>query len=182
VPNVDSISSFADDTHGTVVFLEPKGICVIPMNSQQVLEAMCCILGALVVSLFKSMDCNTIIISLKVMHEEPKPIFHRDIRWANIIRHADDPTRWLLIDWEDAATPPTIAAMHLHKSSHAPTVFLDNHGPEVDVWAVGMLIIERSRDLLRLPSYFRVLGETLQSGTLSALEALERVKVLKESL
>ena len=152
------------------------------MNSQQALEAVCCVLGALVVSLFKSMDCNIVIISLKVMHEEPKPIFHRDIRWANIIRRADDPIRWLLIGWEDATTPPTIAATHLHKSNHAPTVFLDNHGPEVDVWAVGMLIIGRSRDLFTLPSDFRVLGEALQSGTLSAIEALERVNILKEYL
>jgi len=78
--------------------------------------------------------------------------------------------------------PPTIAATHLHKSNHAPTVFLDNHGPEVDVWAVGMLIIGRSRDLFTLPSDFRVLGEALQSGTLSAIEALERVNILKEYL
>jgi hypothetical protein len=116
------------------------------------------------------------------MHEGPKPIFHRDIRWPNIVQRANDPTRWFLIDWEDAATPPTIAATRLHKSNHAPTVFLDSHGPEVDVWAVGMLIIERSRGLLTLSSDFRVLGETLQSGTLSAIEALERVNFLKEYL
>jgi hypothetical protein len=63
VPNVDSISaSLADDTHGAVVFLEPKGICVLPMNGRQLLEAVCCILEALVVSPFKSMYPNIMIV------------------------------------------------------------------------------------------------------------------------
>jgi len=110
------------------------------------------------------------------MHEGPKPIFHRDIRWPNIIKRAGDPTRWFLIDWDEAATPPTVAAIHLDKRCHAPTVFLNNHGSEVDVWAVGMLLIECSRGLLSLP---RAVGETLQSGSLTALEALERVTALK---
>ena len=48
VPNVDSLSlSFSDDTHGTVAYLEPRGISTIPINAQEVYEAICCILEAL---------------------------------------------------------------------------------------------------------------------------------------
>jgi len=55
VPNVDSLSlSFSDDTHGTVVYLEPRGIGVAPMDAREVYEAVCCILEALVVNPFKS--------------------------------------------------------------------------------------------------------------------------------
>ncbi|KIM44388.1 hypothetical protein M413DRAFT_24899 [Hebeloma cylindrosporum] len=165
VPNVDSISassSFTDDTHSAAVFLEPRGISTSPSNGLQVIEAICCILEALV-----------------VMHTGPKPIFHRDIRWPNIVQRADDLTKWFLIDWEDAATPPTVAATHLNKNNHAPTVFLDDHGPEVDIWAVGMLILERS---VGLPPDFRALGKILQSGTISAAEAFEGVNVLKKAL
>jgi hypothetical protein len=113
------------------------------------------------------------------MHEGPIPIFHRDIRWPNIIKRADDPTKWFLIDWDDATQAPTIAAIHLDRNCHAPRVFFNDHGPEVDVWAIGMLLIERSRGLLSLPSKFRVVGECLQSGKYSALDALEMVKKLE---
>jgi len=62
VPNVDSISlSFADEIHGAVAYLEPKGVSVLPVNTLEVFEAICCVLEALVVSLFKSMDPNIII-------------------------------------------------------------------------------------------------------------------------
>jgi hypothetical protein len=50
VPNVDRIVlSYADDKHGTVAFLEPKGISVIPKSVLEVLEAVSCILDALIV-------------------------------------------------------------------------------------------------------------------------------------
>jgi hypothetical protein len=63
VPNVDSISaSFADDTHDAVVFLEPKGLSVLPMNGRQLLEALCCVLEALVVSPFKFVEPDIIIV------------------------------------------------------------------------------------------------------------------------
>ena len=39
--------SFSDDVHGTVAFLEPKGISVIPKTIREVLDAIGCILDAL---------------------------------------------------------------------------------------------------------------------------------------
>jgi hypothetical protein len=177
VPNVDGIAMSYSDC-GAVVFLEPKGMSVFPRNSRQVLDAVCCVLQALIVSPFKSVHHNIIIIPLKVMHEGPKPIFHRDIRWPNIIQHTDDPKKWFLIDWDDAVIPPTFAVTHLEKDYHAPALFSDDHGAEVDVWAVGLLIAQASQTILGFPADFRVLGITLQSKTLTALEALERVKAL----
>lgn len=69
-------------------------------------------------------------------------MFHRDIRWPNVILSAQDSTKWFLIDWDDASTSPTRAATHLDLSHHSPAVFLDNHGAEVDIWSVGKLIVD----------------------------------------
>ncbi|CAG8665089.1 2607_t:CDS:2, partial [Ambispora leptoticha] len=63
--------------------------------------------------------------SLTVMHEAETPIFHRDIRWPNIIQlHG---SQWILIDWEDASSMPT----------RAPEVFKDDYKGEVDIWSVS---------------------------------------------
>ena len=69
-------------------------------------------------------------------------MFHRDIHWPNVILSFQDPTKWFLIDWDDASTSPTRAATNLNSSSHSPAVFVDNHGAEVDIWGVGMLIVD----------------------------------------
>jgi hypothetical protein len=51
VPNVDRIAvSFSDDHHSAVAFLEPKGISAMPKTIREVLEAIGCILDALIVS------------------------------------------------------------------------------------------------------------------------------------
>ena len=68
------------------------------------------------------------------------PFYHRDIRWNNVIRRIDDPTKWFLIDWEDAACSPTKAQNDFRRSSHSPAIFQDCHGAEVDIWGVGHLI------------------------------------------
>src|SRR5271170_253794 len=113
------------------------------------------------------------------MHKGPNPIFHRDIRWPNVIKRADDPTKWFLIDWDDAAQLPTIAATHLDRDSHAPTVFNNNHGPEVDTWAVGKLITESSRTFMSLPPDLLTVGTAMMKGKLSVPRAMERIAALK---
>jgi hypothetical protein len=99
VPNVDQITlSYEDDIHGTTAFLEPKGIELLPSTVRQVLEAVSCILEALVVSLSDVVDHKVVTtLNSQVMHKGPMPIFHRDIRWPNVMRRADDPTRWFLM-------------------------------------------------------------------------------------
>ena len=67
------------------------------------------------------------------MHQPPQ-LYHRDIRWANVIRHSDN-SDWFLIDWEDASVRPTQAALHMDRANHAPAVFSNGHGSEVDMWS-----------------------------------------------
>ena len=74
--------------------------------------------------------------ALEVRHTEA-PLFHRDIRWPNVIKSLHDPEKWFIIDWEDAASPPTKAPRHFSRSTHSPRVFEDGHGAEVDMWGVG---------------------------------------------
>jgi hypothetical protein len=47
--------SYSDDHHGTVAFLEPKGISVMPKTILEVLQAVSCILDALMVSLLSAL-------------------------------------------------------------------------------------------------------------------------------
>ncbi|KAF8344548.1 hypothetical protein F5887DRAFT_1283196 [Amanita rubescens] len=112
VPNVDRLRK-AEIQHcmrGTYVDLEPVGISEEPKTFLDVRNAVVCILEA-----------------LKVAHADP-PVFHRDIHWSNIMQSREDSSKWFLIDWEDASFAPTKA------------VYEDNHGAEVDIWAVGRLI------------------------------------------
>jgi hypothetical protein len=113
------------------------------------------------------------------MHAGPRPIYHRDIRWANIIKCADDPTKWILIDWDEAAEPPTLAAKNLDKRSHSPAIFKDNHGPEVDIWTVGQLIIDMSNALTRFPRNLLNVGRAMQAGTLNVPQSLQKIVALK---
>lgn len=113
---------------------------------------------------------------------EPNPIYHRDIRWLNVVRSAEDSSKWFLIDLEDSASPPTLAATHLDELSHCPSVFQNNHGSEVDVWGVGMLIKEFSGSLLYFPQELLMLATIMQSGTLTAAQARESLQRVAQSV
>ena len=55
-------------------------------------------------------------------------IFHRDIRWANVVKSAKDRSRWILIDWDDAASPPTEDInLTISASSMHPTASTTSH-------------------------------------------------------
>lgn len=106
------------------------------------------------------------------------PIFHRDIRWANIIRNADNPHNWILIDWEDAAAPPTKGLPRFNLLDHSPRIVEDDHGAEVDIWGVGHLIT--SSTAADLSSEFKALGEHVckEAHILTAYEVLKLVNSL----
>jgi hypothetical protein len=57
-----------------------------------------------------------------------------------VIRNKKDQSKWFLIDWENAATPPTKAQPAFSENDHSPAIFRDRHGPEVDIWGIGHLI------------------------------------------
>jgi len=52
------------------------------------------------------------------------------------MRCLDDPTKWFIVGWENAATPPTTAQKHFNHREHSPRVFIDGNGAEVDIWGV----------------------------------------------
>jgi hypothetical protein len=113
------------------------------------------------------------------MHEAPKPLFHRDIRWPNIILSPDHHSKWFLIDWDDAAISPTRAAKHLDPKSHSAAVFQDNHGAEVDIWAAGMLILNAREFVSAIPNTLATIGTQMVEGLIgTATEARSRIRQL----
>lgn len=159
VPRTDKLVYFSN----TTVILSPRGTANMPKTEEELLEALICVLEA-----------------LKSLHQAPA-LFHRDIRWPNVIRCLDDPHSWFLIDWEDAAAPPTKAQPHFDKLSHSPKIFTDGHGPEVDLWGVGELI---SRSTAMGVSFeLQELGKWMQTSSApSAEEALARIVAYHQSL
>jgi hypothetical protein len=108
------------------------------------------------------------------MHADPTPLFHRDIRWPNIIRKASTKTKWFLVDWDNASTSPTTAALHLDRGSHSPRVFEPNHGAEVDIWGAGKLITDAVIFAPHISAAMLDLGTRMVLGNIgTAAEALE---------
>jgi len=144
VPNVDRLkmAEIHHGVHGSYVDLEPRGIDTGPKSPIDVRNAVVCVLEA-----------------LKVAHADP-PVFHRDIRWPNVMQSCEDSSKWFLIDWEDASFAPAKGAPHLSQSEHSPNVYKDNHGADVDIWAVGRLIFTAQ---VQVPA-LRDLGQMMMEG------------------
>ena len=103
-------------------------------------------------------------------------LFHRDIRWPNIMQNATNPDKWFLIDWDDTSFAPTQACSKivLNPKSHASQVFQDGHSAEVDIWGVGYLLI--TAPIHSLPEYLLSFGQQMMNRSIkSAGEALERL-------
>ncbi|KAF8346502.1 hypothetical protein F5887DRAFT_1073184 [Amanita rubescens] len=156
VPNVDQLKKAEILHHGSYVDLGPVGISEGPKSPSDVRNAVVCVLEA-----------------LKIAHAHPS-LFHRDIRWPNIMQSREDSSKWFLIDWEDASFAPTKAALHLNHTEHSPRVYEDNHGAEVDIWAVGRLILSAQ---LRTPEPALVgLGLKMMDGqVLNAEQGLKEI-------
>ncbi|KAG9017444.1 hypothetical protein FRB93_007559 [Tulasnella sp. JGI-2019a] len=139
------------------VNLGPKGRDQQPRNLSELLRALICVLEM-----------------LEDLHREPT-MYHRDIQWSNIVQDLSDPSKWFVIDWDDAATPPTKAALHLREDTHSPDVRHDGHGPEVDIWGVGQFICETR---VRCPLGLREYGQNMKdgSGRITAKDALESIR------
>jgi hypothetical protein len=94
------------------------------------------------------------------------------------MRQSADPTEWFLIDWEDAAVAPTKAAPNLRSETHAPQVFEDGHGAEVDIWGVGNLVM--TAQIYGLPQSLLDFGERMVEGDIvTAEQGLEELKSLQ---
>ncbi|EXX67225.1 hypothetical protein RirG_116310 [Rhizophagus irregularis DAOM 197198w] len=158
VPNIDHLDCYKKESGS--VHLSPKGLQVVPNNQQELFEAIICVLEALV-----------------VLHDD-NDIYHRDIRWDNIIRRYDDPSKWFLIDWDDATEYPNSTAMHLTTEEHAPEVFTRNHRGEV--------IKNASTWITNLSEKITEFGDLLlsQDSTKrpSAKKALKKFKKIKKKI
>ncbi|PFH51592.1 hypothetical protein AMATHDRAFT_40028 [Amanita thiersii Skay4041] len=141
------------------VKLKPRGIDTGPKSADDVKNAITCVLEA-----------------LKVLHRDPK-VYHRDIQWSNVMQNCEDPTQRFLIDWEEATLEPTAAAAGLCRETHAPQVFVDGHGAEVDIWGAGRLITTAGID--NLPEGLLSLGRRMMDGSIqSAAQAAEELKAI----
>ncbi|CAI2164368.1 11782_t:CDS:2, partial [Funneliformis geosporum] len=166
VPNVDRLDHA--DKEKDVVYLSPKGMSLNPKNQQELLDSITCVLEMLV-----------------VLHDN-EPIYHQDIRWPNIIQlpnALDVPSKWIIIDWKDSDGYPNNLADHLTQDEHAPEVFQQNHGGEVDIWSVGKLIMDANRWIIGLSQRITQFGRDLQSDDRpSAKKALKRFKKIKRKI
>ncbi|KAG9007337.1 hypothetical protein FRB94_014459 [Tulasnella sp. JGI-2019a] len=142
------------------VYLGPKGVNLPPKDVKELVQAVTCVLQM-----------------LEDLHQEP-PIYHRDLRWPNIMQDATDSSRWFVIDWDDATHTPTKAANHLRENNHSPDVQHDDHGPEVDIWGVGQLICEGAMIFGSLPQVLQEYGRNMKENSkiVTVHEALEFVR------
>ena len=84
-------------------------------------------------------------------------------------------SKWFLIDWEDASFAPTKGAPHLSQNEHSPNVYKDNHGADVDIWAVGRLICTTG---LQVPPALRDIGQKMMQGhVLNAEQGLKEIRL-----
>jgi hypothetical protein len=67
----------------------------------------------------------------------------------------------------------------MERTTHAPAVFDDGHGSEVDIWSVGQLILDSASEVLRLSQKLRLIGEAMKAVTITrAQDALGAIKSL----
>jgi hypothetical protein len=183
VPNVDRLElAVANNSHSeSVVYLAPKGMPVDPKTVEEVFDAIGCVLKALIVSSYLPLTCTYSGFE-QAMHHTPKPVFHRDIRWPNVMKRADEPEQWFLIDFKHAASLPTLALgrKELEPATHCAAVYKDGHGTEVDLWAVGALVMNSVKNL---PRRLLRLGQAMQSNRqMTAYEALEELSAIQRNL
>ena len=135
----------------TVCKFAPIGRCYLPINAQELLDALGCV-----------------VETLLVLHSHQ--IMHRDIRWGNVFHALDRPNghdnkqqftrEWVLFDFEFAALAPQppFGEHSLTPDNHAPEMIStalqsitggDNgyHDTAVDVWGLGYLLANAFVDL-----------------------------------
>jgi hypothetical protein len=116
-------------------------------------------------------------------------VVHNDVRWPNVVQtydlhqraEAGGWARFLLIDFDDAcvldADGLVPACPDLSTTSHAPTIAA-RHGPEVDVWGLGQLLLAHRhvlREDVRTFADAVVAGSYRQTTAAQFLAELERL-------
>src|ERR1700722_27471 len=140
VPHVDTLIHVVDSS----IYIEPKGIAVRPSNEKELLKALVCVLSALVV-------CS-------VYFEVVACIFTSHYRFSTdhqcyYIETSDGPMFFgvLMIPLCGFSLIGTMLPVPIMSQQFVwirqitHPAFMDNHGGEVDIWGVGMLIVESVR-------------------------------------
>jgi hypothetical protein len=167
--NTEGGVTVVDPTSQQIVwkgFFSPYGVPFNPSTHRQLVEV---ILSA----------------ALAVQFLQGLGIVHNDIRWSNLcaveLPEVGKPVRMLLFDFDDACvldagqTCPGLD--HLSEEEHPWKAQVD-HGGEVDVWAIGMLICQHTMSS-QFPA-LRQLGERIQEyfETISIAEVVETLETL----
>ena len=108
------------------------------------------------------------------MHAEPA-LFHRDISWSNILWN-EQTQSWFLTGFDDASMAPTRAILHLNTDDHHPNISSDGHGAEVDIWAVGKLILNAAEVVVDASEELHSAGRALVEVPKTAQQALTRLR------
>ena len=70
--------------------------------------------------------------------------------------------------------------MHLNARSHSPAVFKDDHGAEVDIWAVGKLIVDAVAFTPDIPPALITVGKRMMEGLVTtAIQCLVEIQCVK---
>lgn len=68
--------------------------------------------------------------------------------------------------------------MHFNRETHSPRSFEAGHGAEVDIWAVGQLIVEANKFVHGVPAEFLDIGRMMiREETMTARDALDAIKL-----
>ncbi|KAJ7220753.1 hypothetical protein GGX14DRAFT_353960 [Mycena pura] len=126
VPHVDTLTRSIREHNINKAILHPRGDARGPKTEGELLDAVICVLEM-----------------LEVLHKPPTFI-HRDLRWPNIMRSLEDRQKWFVIDWSDAVETPARAEnkTDFDPLTHCPSLYLENHRTEVDLWSVGELVLK----------------------------------------
>lgn len=191
VPYSDRVVSVVQGEvdHKRIVRFAPVGRSYLPENVQELLDALICVVKALLA-----------LGKLGIMH--------RDIRWANVFHALQDDgstfsNEWYLFDFEYAAYSPQEAfpAHTLTPGNHAPEMMLhydhtasetmeedkppsEPHDIAVDIWGLGYLIQHAHVDIPAslAPALLALQQECLQDhpkARPTARQCLERLEALK---
>ncbi|KAF9484990.1 hypothetical protein BDN70DRAFT_928003 [Pholiota conissans] len=147
VPNTDALTFSKSNSK-----VQPRRSLVRPQTEKELRECLRCILE-----------------TLRVAHSIP--LYHCNVRWENVLCEDPDSHKWILMNWENAASESmpakTSTSGSLPSPSHSPLVF-DGHEAEMDIWSVWYLI--QTCGIQDISEEVIAIGEQVrqQSQTLSA--------------
>jgi len=85
-----------------------------------------------------------IISAVKYLHELDPPIIHRDIKPENILLDSNNRCKLADFGWSNFISPNTVRKTFCGTPQYISPEMLsrEGHGPEVDIWALGVLCFE----------------------------------------